>query len=131
MLISLEMLLRKAEEWEKYAARHSSLRAEMELLSGLIHRWRELELRSWEQLLRCKEFECAHSAMKHWFILALTLNTKPDTYQNLAVLRRLQCPVHLVGTIHQTRPQICRPLRMVGLFHLPCPQTPQEQPNQA
>lgn len=78
MLLSLEMLLRKAEEWEKFAAKHSSLQAEMTILSELIAMWRELELKSWQQLLRTKELEYSDDALNYWFVLAKTLNTLPD-----------------------------------------------------
>jgi midasin len=77
MLSSLELLLRKAEEWEQFAASHTSLRAEMKLLSILIERWRRLELQSWEHLLRCKELTYVKQAMQHWFSLSRVLHSMP------------------------------------------------------
>lgn len=78
MLISLELLVRKAEEWEQFAAKHCSLQAQMATLSSLIARWRQLELQSWENLLRCKELTYAQAAMKYWFKLAQALQTPPE-----------------------------------------------------
>jgi midasin len=55
LLMTVQLLLVKAQEWEQYAAKHVSLQVEMAALSMLIGRWRELELKSWGDLLRCKE----------------------------------------------------------------------------
>jgi hypothetical protein len=55
LLMTVQLLLVKAQEWEQYAAKHVSLKVEMAALSMLIGRWRELELKSWGDLLRCKE----------------------------------------------------------------------------
>lgn len=77
MLISIELLLKKAEEWEKYAAKHVSLREEMNLLGILIKQWRKVELDSWEQLLRVKEIEYAQRALATWYLLARVLNNIP------------------------------------------------------
>eukprot|EP01041_Mallomonas_annulata_P000547 gene547-1048_t len=69
MLASIELLLTKAEEWQKFAASHVSLQSEMKELGYVITRWRTIELQSWEDLLRCKEQKYALNAMKHWFAL--------------------------------------------------------------
>jgi MoxR-like ATPase len=77
MLISLQLLLQKAEEWEMFAAKHVSLRAQMSELSGLIAHWRELELQSWETLLRGKEVAYAQTAALNWYTLMRMLNGQP------------------------------------------------------
>ena len=69
MLVGAQLLLRKAEEWELFAAKHVSLREDMAALSALIARWRAVELRSWETLLRSKEVSYAQQAQRHWFTL--------------------------------------------------------------
>lgn len=78
LLMTVQLLLVKAQEWEQFAAKHVSLQLEMAGLSVLIGRWRELELRSWSQLLRCKEQGYVQTAMMYWFTLARSLNSEPD-----------------------------------------------------
>ena len=78
LLMTVQLLLLKAQEWEQFAAKHVSLHEEMAGLSTLIGRWRELELKSWGQLLRCKEQSYVQSAMMYWFSLARSLNSPPD-----------------------------------------------------
>ena len=78
LLMTVQLLLVKAQEWEQFAAKHVSLHVEMAGLSVLIGRWRELELKSWGQLLRCKEQSYVQTAMTYWFSLARSLNSPPD-----------------------------------------------------
>ena len=78
LLMTVQLLLLKAQEWEQFAAKHVSLQEEMAGLSTLIGRWRELELKSWGQLLRCKEQSYVQSAMMYWFSLARSLNSPPN-----------------------------------------------------
>jgi hypothetical protein len=73
LLMTVQLLLVKAQEWEQFAAKHVSLQLEMAGLSVLIARWRELELKSWGNLLRCKEQGFVQSAMMYWFSLARCL----------------------------------------------------------
>jgi len=88
MLISVQLLLQKAEEWELYAAKHVSLREEMNRLGVLISEWRELELKSWETLLRSKEVSHARKAEYHWYTLMRVLHSEPilcsDDYEPIA-----------------------------------------------
>jgi MoxR-like ATPase len=78
LLMTVQLLLVKAQEWEQFAAKHVSLHVEMAGLSVLIGRWRELELKSWGQLLRCKEQSYVQTAMTYWFSLARSLNSPPE-----------------------------------------------------
>ena len=78
LLMTVQLLLVKAQEWEQYAAKHVSLHEEMGGLSVLIGRWRDLELKSWGQLLRCKEQKYVQTAMMYWFSLARSLNSPVD-----------------------------------------------------
>ena len=55
MLQSLQLLLKAAQEWEQYAAKHVSLSESISGITLLIKRWRILELESWSGLLRGKE----------------------------------------------------------------------------
>lgn len=69
MLVALQVLLKCAQEWENYAARHVSIDNQMAAISNLISRWRTLELKSWENLLRGEEILYAKKASKMWFSL--------------------------------------------------------------
>ena len=85
LLMTVQLLLVKAQEWEQFAAMHVSLHVEMAGLSVLIGRWRELELKSWGQLLRCKEQSYVQTAMMYWFSLARSLNSHPQIEASTAV----------------------------------------------
>lgn len=78
MLASVEFLLVRMQEWEQYAARHVSMKDDMQALVSLISDWRKLELKSWADLLRCKEVIYASRAKKMWFTLSSLLKTYPD-----------------------------------------------------
>ena len=78
MLASAQFLLLRMQEWEQYAARDVSLKEDMQLLVNQISQWRELELNSWTDLLRCKEVEYVRRAKRKWFTLASILKSIPD-----------------------------------------------------
>ncbi|OWZ18792.1 Midasin-like protein [Phytophthora megakarya] len=65
-LTGVELLLRKAQEWEMYAARAYSINDELGALSALVTRWRKLELYSWPDLLYVKEKQHRFTAQKTW-----------------------------------------------------------------
>ncbi|ETP42508.1 hypothetical protein F442_10595 [Phytophthora nicotianae P10297] len=65
-LTGVELLLRKAQEWEMYAARAYSISDELSALSALVTRWRKLELYSWPHLLYVKEKQHRFTAQKTW-----------------------------------------------------------------
>ncbi|RLN87173.1 hypothetical protein BBJ28_00016114, partial [Nothophytophthora sp. Chile5] len=65
-LTGVELLLRKAQEWEAYAARAYSIGVELGALSALVTRWRKLELYSWPHLLHVKEKQHRLAAQKTW-----------------------------------------------------------------
>ncbi|GMG16964.1 unnamed protein product [Phytophthora fragariaefolia] len=65
-LTGVELLLRKAQEWEMYAAKAYSISDELSALSALVTRWRKLELYSWPHLLYVKEKQHRFAAQKTW-----------------------------------------------------------------
>lgn len=65
-LTGVEVLLQKSEDWEAYAAKHVSLKANREELTGLIVRWRQLELNCWPKLLAAQEKQ-THAAAYTWW----------------------------------------------------------------
>ncbi|TYZ63967.1 hypothetical protein PybrP1_004209 [[Pythium] brassicae (nom. inval.)] len=66
-LTGVELLLRKAQDWEAYAAKDYSIASELGALSALVTRWRKLELYSWPYLLQVKEKQHRLVAHKTWF----------------------------------------------------------------
>ncbi|ORY99187.1 hypothetical protein BCR43DRAFT_435817, partial [Syncephalastrum racemosum] len=65
-MTGVEVLLQKSEDWEAYAAKHVSLKANREELTGLIVRWRQLELNCWPKLLAAQEKQ-THAAAYTWW----------------------------------------------------------------
>lgn len=55
VLAGVELVLRRAHDWEQYAHRGVSLKDDLRPLSALVVRWRELELKSWSELLDARE----------------------------------------------------------------------------
>ncbi|KAL8000860.1 putative AAA+ ATPase domain, midasin, P-loop containing nucleoside triphosphate hydrolase [Plasmopara halstedii] len=80
-LSGVELLLRKAQEWEIYAARAYSITDELSALSSLVTRWRKLELYSWPHLLYVKEKQHRFTAENTWINMysLLTAQFESDT----------------------------------------------------
>lgn len=82
-LTGIELLLQKSEDWEAYAAKHVSLRAQREELTALIVSWRQLELNCWPKLLAAQEQYSQNSAFEWWFHLYDTVhNTSFDAIED-------------------------------------------------
>ena len=73
LIVAVELLLFKAEQWEQVAAKHVSIRAELRPLELLVRRWRALELRSWPLLLKSEENKAKQTVHACWPPLFLTL----------------------------------------------------------
>lgn len=75
-LTGVELLLRKAQDWEAYAAKDYSIARELSALSALVTRWRKLELYSWPYLLQVKEKHHRLVAHKTWFSMYALLTAQ-------------------------------------------------------
>ena len=73
LIVAVELLLFKAEQWEQVAAKHVSIRAELRPLELLVRRWRALELQSWPLLLKSEENRAKKTVHACWPPLLLTL----------------------------------------------------------
>lgn len=63
----LDIVLRKADEWEKlFATKNLSLEAETKKLAVIALRWRRIEVESWPNLLNSRE-QLAKTRAEHWF----------------------------------------------------------------
>eukprot|EP01114_Cavostelium_apophysatum_P009739 TRINITY_DN2299_c0_g1_i7.p2 TRINITY_DN2299_c0_g1~~TRINITY_DN2299_c0_g1_i7.p2 ORF type:complete len:2267 (+),score=877.38 TRINITY_DN2299_c0_g1_i7:9332-16132(+) len=69
LLTGLEILLVKGLEWEKYASRALSLKTNLDVITGIIIRYRRVELTSWPQILDAKAKSFEMKGMKWWFHL--------------------------------------------------------------
>ncbi|KAK1933967.1 Midasin [Phytophthora citrophthora] len=83
-LTGVELLLRKAQEWEMFAAKAYSITEELGALSALVTRWRKLELYSWPHLLYVKEKQHRFIAQKTWMNMysLLTAEFESDAGMN-------------------------------------------------
>ncbi|KAI9142687.1 hypothetical protein BKA69DRAFT_1123750 [Paraphysoderma sedebokerense] len=72
-LTGMELLIEKAEEWERYASREVSLRKEMTDISNAIIEWRKLELKCWPSLLDSQDRYIAQNCSIWWFHLYKTI----------------------------------------------------------
>lgn len=63
----LEMLLESAQEWQKNAASHVSLAANLEEVTQLIVEWRKLELGCWKACLDVVAYKAHQRASRWWF----------------------------------------------------------------
>lgn len=77
ILVSIELLLQKAQEWESFATHSVSLNESIQQLRGIIAKWRELELKSWSELLRSKEKRSILNASQSWFHLYSVVLSRP------------------------------------------------------
>ncbi|CAH0485031.1 unnamed protein product [Peronospora farinosa] len=91
-LTGVELLLRKAQEWEMYAARAYSISDELSALSALVTRWRKLELYSWPHLLYVKEKQHRFMAQKTWIsmysLLTAQFESDADILRDIDTSRR-------------------------------------------
>ncbi|EFC46939.1 midasin [Naegleria gruberi] len=68
ILTGLELVLIKAGEWEEYLTAHvNSLKDEIRKLSGLIIRWRRMELENWKGIYDLKNREYKNKSINWWF----------------------------------------------------------------
>lgn len=66
ILAAVEQLLLQIEDWERYAHRGNSLKAQQQALVGLVVEWRRLELSFWAQLMD-SEIEAYTSTVSVWW----------------------------------------------------------------
>jgi midasin (ATPase involved in ribosome maturation) len=73
-LRALEIVLRKAQEWEQHASERVKLGSCLVEISQLVATWRRMELQSWEALLESREERFVKRARRHWIRLYSLLN---------------------------------------------------------
>ena len=66
VMSGLEVILRKAQDWEQHASQHVSLGSPLKDISSLVASWRKLELQGWSNLLTMREIRRSLRAKHHW-----------------------------------------------------------------
>ena len=69
VMSGLEVILRKAQDWEQHSTKNVSLGQALKDLSSLVATWRKLELQSWPQLLTIREARRSVRAKRHFLSL--------------------------------------------------------------
>jgi midasin len=66
VMSGLEVILRRAQDWEQHASQHVQLGKPLKDISALVTSWRKLELQSWSSLLTIREKRRGIRANQHW-----------------------------------------------------------------
>ena len=66
VMSGLEVILRRAQDWEQHASQHVQLGKPLKDISVLVTAWRKLELHSWSSLLSMREKRRGTRAHRHW-----------------------------------------------------------------
>jgi hypothetical protein len=66
VMSGLEVILRRAQDWEQHASQHVLLGKPLNDISALVASWRKLELHSWSSLLTMREKRRGIKANRHW-----------------------------------------------------------------
>jgi midasin len=66
VMAGLEVILRRAQDWEQHASQHVQLGKPLKDISALVTTWRKLELHSWSSLLLMREKRRGIRANRHW-----------------------------------------------------------------
>ncbi|EFA84854.1 type A von Willebrand factor domain-containing protein [Heterostelium album PN500] len=78
IVTGLELLVRKAQEWEAFAHKLISLREpHLNTLFRIITRWRKLEIESWPTVFQNQERQCELKSLKTWMSLYEIVNDTP------------------------------------------------------
>ena len=78
-ITGLELLLKKAHEWEVNASSKLSLKEDMNEIAALIARWRKLELKTWPYFLATRAIKFETKACLWWFDLYQTIILSMDS----------------------------------------------------
>jgi len=79
LLTGLEMVLRKAQDWEQHASQRVALGENLVQVSRLVAQWRKMELNSWSNLLDVRDKNYTIQTRQHWMRLYLLLTSENYT----------------------------------------------------
>ena len=66
LISGVDILLKKANDWEEFAARHVSLKPQLQQVYLLLKTWQEIQLKNWEVLLEVKLETLKEKDVKLW-----------------------------------------------------------------
>jgi midasin len=129
LLSAIEHLLANIDDWEMYANRENSLKANQQELVALVVSWRRLELSSWQGLLDSQAITFETGASEWWFrlyeasirgILKTTESIKEDEDADRAVADFLDSLVPLLDDFMTSSPlgQFASRLRLIKSMHV-------------
>jgi len=73
-LYGLEIILRKANEWEQHASERVKMGPVLNDVSRLVAQWRKLELQSWSSLLDIRDYQRRKKAQRHFMRLHILIH---------------------------------------------------------
>ena len=76
IMTGLEVILRKAQEWEQHASERVKLGSALQEVSILVAHWRKLELQSWSSLMDMREERFVNQAQRYWMRLYSVIHRK-------------------------------------------------------
>ena len=86
VMSGLEVILRRAQDWEQHASQHVQLGKPLKDISTLVTAWRKLELYSWSSLLSMREKRRGIRAHRHWpRMYSLIHKEREDTIKQLPI----------------------------------------------
>lgn len=89
IMSGLEIILRKAQDWEQHASKHVVLGKPLQEVSSLVASWRKLELQSWSKILESRENKRALRALRYWpRLYCLIHNVESSEHDNLPDTKR-------------------------------------------
>ena len=86
-LCGIDLILSRAQDWERVAKKSISLITHLESITRLIIRWRKLELKRWPSVLVSVEDKFSASIQRLWFNLYKILAGSPQYSDGIPVLQ--------------------------------------------
>ena len=115
VMSGMEVILRKAQDWEQHASQHVQLGKPLKEISSLVTNWRKLELQSWSHLLTIRENRRSVRPKRHWarlygLIHGINEPSEPNGSFNKATLKHAHSP----SWVWKGYPDVCKRLGADG-----------------
>ena len=108
VMSGLEVILRRAQDWEQHASQHVALGKPLKDISSLVASWRKLELQSWSSLLTIRENRRSARADRHWpRVYKLVHNMREGESCASASKPLVKCTTSSPAWVWKGHPTIC------------------------
>lgn len=115
VMSGLEVILRKAQDWEQHASQHVQLGKPLKDISSLVATWRKLELQSWSHLLTIRESRRNVRPRRHWARLyGLIHGSRESEYQKAPISEAALKHGHSPSWIWKGYPEVAKRLGADG-----------------